>query len=100
MAFGCWFSFFNGVTQSAHNLYPKQVLGIALFVMLALRTGMRVGQLAISPWMGSLADRWGNRPVMGEPVDRRPGAAVLSLPRPSGGGGWPGRGWRGSPTRA
>jgi len=64
VAFGCWFSFFNGVTQSAQNIYPVRVLGIHLFTMLALRTGMRCGQIAISPWAGGLADRWGNRPVM------------------------------------
>lgn len=64
VVFGCWFSFFNGVTQSAHYTYPKQVLGIALFGMLALRSMTRVGQFAISPSMGRLADRWGNRPVM------------------------------------
>ena len=65
LAFGCWFSFFNGVTQSAQNLYPIRVLGIGLFVMLGLQTGMRGGQLAVSPWLGRLADRAGNRPVMG-----------------------------------
>ena len=64
VAFGCWFSFFNGVTQSAHYIYPAQVLGVTLFGMLALRTGTRVGQFAVSPWMGRLADRLGNRPVM------------------------------------
>jgi MFS family permease len=64
VVFGCWFSFFNGVTQSAHYAYPKQVLGITLFGMLALRSMTRVGEFAISPSMGRLADRWGNRPVM------------------------------------
>ena len=64
VAFGCWFSFFNGVTQSAQNIYPVRVLGIHLFTMLALRTGMRCGQVAVSPWAGGLADRFGNRPVM------------------------------------
>ena len=29
--FGCWFSFFNGVTQLTENIYPWQVLGIGLF---------------------------------------------------------------------
>lgn len=65
LAFGCWFSFFNGVTQSAQHVYPMRMLGIGLFVMLALQTGMRGGQLAVSPWLGRLADRVGNRPVMG-----------------------------------
>jgi MFS family permease len=64
LAFGCWFSFFNGVTQSAQYFYPARVLGFGLFVMLAMQTGMRLGQLAISPRMGQLADKLGNRPVM------------------------------------
>jgi MFS family permease len=64
LLFGCWFSFFNGVTQSAQNYYPMQILGISLFLALGLQTGMRFGQLGISPWLGSLADRLGNRPVM------------------------------------
>ena len=64
LMFGCWFSFFNGVTQSAQTYYPMQILGLSLFVSLALPTGMRLGQWGISPWLGRLADRWGNRPVM------------------------------------
>jgi MFS family permease len=62
--YGCWFSFFNGFTQSAQNYYPMQVLGVSLFLSLSLQTGMRLGQLGISPWIGALADRIGNRPVM------------------------------------
>jgi MFS family permease len=62
--FGCWFSFFNGVTQSAQNYYPMQVLGVSLFLSLAVQTGMRFGQLSISPRLGAVADRIGNRPVM------------------------------------
>lgn len=62
--FGCWFSFFNGVTQTTQIVYPYFALGMGLFTMLALKTGMRLGQLTISPWMGRLADRFGNRPVM------------------------------------
>jgi MFS family permease len=64
LAFGCWFSFFNGVTQSAQNYYPMQVLGVSLFLSLTLQTGMRFGQLTVSPGLGALADRLGNRPVM------------------------------------
>jgi MFS family permease len=64
LLFGCWFSFFNGVTQSAQNIYPIQVLGITLLVSLALQTFMRLGQSAVSPALGALADRFGNRPVM------------------------------------
>jgi len=64
LVFGCYFSFFNGVTQSAQNIFPARVLGIGLFTMLALQTFMRGGQLSISPWLGRVADRHGNRPVM------------------------------------
>jgi MFS family permease len=62
--FGCWFSFFNGLTQSVQALYPMSVLGMSLFVMLSVETGMRIGQLGLSPWFGRMADRLGNRPVM------------------------------------
>lgn len=62
--FGCWFSLFNGVTQLTQSIYPWRVLGIGLFFMLSMKVGMRIGQLAISPAMGRLADRLGNRPVM------------------------------------
>ena len=64
LLFGCWFSFSNGVTQLTQSIYPWRALGLGLFFMLGLKTGMRLGQLSISPWMGRLADRLGNRPVM------------------------------------
>jgi MFS family permease len=64
LVFGCWFSFFNGVTQSAQNYYPMQILGVSLFLSLTMQTGMRLGQWGISPRIGALADRLGNRPVM------------------------------------
>jgi MFS family permease len=64
LCFGCWFSFFNGVTQTAQETYPINVLGLALLTSLAMRIGTRAGQFAISPWMGRLADRFGNRRVM------------------------------------
>ena len=62
--FGCWFSFFNGVTQSAQYVYGKQVLFIPLFAMLALKTTMRLGQFSLSPACGRLADRLGDCPVL------------------------------------
>lgn len=62
--FGCWFSFFNGVTQSAHFVYGGRVLGVSLFAMLTLRTVTRVGQFSLSPMFGRMADRIGNRPVL------------------------------------
>jgi MFS family permease len=64
LLFGCWFSFFNGITQSAQSYYPMHVLGVSLFLTLSLQTGMNLGQWGVSPWLGRLADRLGNRPVM------------------------------------
>jgi MFS family permease len=62
--FGCWFSFSNGVTQTAQNIYPKSALKLSLFAAMALPTAMRLGQLAVSPWLGRIADRWGNKRLM------------------------------------
>lgn len=62
--FGCWFSFFNGITQSAQDYFSMQVLGISLLTSQTLKTGMRLGQCGASPWLGTLADRFGNRTVM------------------------------------
>jgi MFS family permease len=64
LTFGCWFSFFNGITQAAQGYYPLYVLHLAFKVPLALQTGTNLGQWAVSPWVGRLADRLGNRPVM------------------------------------
>ncbi len=64
LAFGIWFSVANGLTQSAQFFYPASVLGFSLFSMLGLQSGMRLGQLPASPWLGRLCDRWGNRPVL------------------------------------
>lgn len=64
LLFGCWFSFFNGATQAAQGILPIWVLQFHLFWMLAFQAGMRLGQSGISPTIGSLADRFGNRPIM------------------------------------
>lgn len=61
--FGCWLAFFNGITQSAQNIYPKQVLGVGVLAQSMLSTMMRVGQMSLSPLVGYAADRYGNRPV-------------------------------------
>jgi hypothetical protein len=65
LAFGCWFSFFNGLTLPVQDSYLKKALGLALFVPLVLQVMLRIGQLAVSPWIGRMADRHGNRLVMG-----------------------------------
>ncbi len=64
MLFGCWFSFFNGVTQSAHFVYGDKVLLVSLSAMLTLRTVTRVGQFTLSPICGRLADRLGDVAVL------------------------------------
>jgi len=64
LLFGMWFSTVNGLTQTPQNLYPARVLGFMLGVMLTFRVGMHLGQLALSPSLGRLCDRYGNRPVL------------------------------------
>lgn len=64
LAFGCWFSFFNGVTQAPQGIFPYRVLDLSLYVMLALPLGMRLGQSLASVSIGRWADLLGNRPVM------------------------------------
>jgi len=64
LVFGCWFSFFNGVTQSAQNIFHKEVLALPVLMPLALRTMLRCGQLSVSPSLGRAADRYGNRNMM------------------------------------
>ncbi len=62
--FGLMFSFVNGLTQSAQNIYPKQVLAIGLTEQAAFVTIMRLGQAMYSLWAGPFSDRYGNRPVL------------------------------------
>ncbi|HEX3869951.1 MAG TPA: MFS transporter [Pirellulales bacterium] len=64
LCFGLWFSLVNGLTQSAQNIYPKQVLGIGLTEQAAFVTLMRLGQAAYSLWVGPFSDRYGNRPAL------------------------------------
>jgi MFS family permease len=60
LLYGCWFSFFNGVTQTAQNRFGYNVLGLSLSAMLYCRVGMTTGQAVVSPWLGRLVDRFGN----------------------------------------
>lgn len=64
LLFGCWLSLANGLTQLTQGVYPGWELGIGLFVLLGLKTAMRLGQWVLGPRLGGLADRVGNRPVM------------------------------------
>jgi len=64
LLFGCWFSFFAGLTGAAQNIYPKRVLGLGVFALAAMRTVMRLGQIGLSPLVGKFVDRFGNRPAL------------------------------------
>ncbi len=44
--------------------YPEKMLGISLLAMLSVQTMMRLGQLSISPALGRMCDRIGNKSVM------------------------------------
>jgi MFS family permease len=61
---GCWLSFSNGISQSAANIYPKQVLGLTLLPMVLLPLAMRLGQMGLTPWVGRFSDRYGNKPTI------------------------------------
>ncbi len=63
LVYRCWFSFFNGITQAALNIYVF-VLEIGVLPMQMMQLGMRAGQLALSPTVGRVADKIGNRPVL------------------------------------
>ncbi|HEY5311173.1 MAG TPA: MFS transporter [Pirellulales bacterium] len=64
LAFGCWFSCFNGLTQSPQSIFPKSVLGIGLFTQSLMRTLMQGVQAGVSLLAGRLSDRYGNQPVL------------------------------------
>ncbi len=64
MIFGCWFSFFNGLTQTAQGVFPVRSLELELIWLLGFRTAMTFGQTLVSPQVGLWADRFGNRPVL------------------------------------
>ncbi|MEN6457577.1 MAG: hypothetical protein ABFC63_01490 [Thermoguttaceae bacterium] len=64
LLYGCWFSFSNGISQSAQRIFAMNALGLTLFGSLALETGTRLGQSVVSPRLGRLADAVGNRRVM------------------------------------
>lgn len=63
LCYGCWLSTFNGLTASPQTSYPRDVLGLDLDKVNAMRTGMRLGQFALSRPLGRLCDRIGDRAV-------------------------------------
>jgi MFS family permease len=64
LLYGCWLSFFNGITQSPQNLFPKKVLGLGIQSLAAMRIAMQLGQIGVSGWAGRFSDRYGNRPTL------------------------------------
>jgi MFS family permease len=64
LLFGCWFSFSNGLTQTVQTTFPARALQVSLLTMLAVQTAMRLGQLGVSPGLGRMADRIGNKSMM------------------------------------
>lgn len=64
VAFGAWLAVANSLSVPAQDIYVRRVLEIHLLAILGLQTFLRGGQWGVSPWLGRLADRLGNRPVM------------------------------------
>ncbi len=64
VAYGCWLGAVNGLLQSSQFFYGRNVLSLSLLAVLALRSETEVGQTLMSPWVGKLIDRVGNRRVM------------------------------------
>lgn len=64
LAFGCWFSAANGLTQTAQSIVPVRWLGIPYGWTATFRTGMQLGQVGVAPWMGRWADSRSNRAVL------------------------------------
>jgi MFS family permease len=64
LAFGVWLAMANSVSVPAQDMYVRRVLEVNLFAILGLQAFLRAGQSGVSPWLGRLADRLSNRPVM------------------------------------
>lgn len=64
LVFACWVAASNGLTQTAQNVYPKAVLALGVLPMDLLRMLTRVLQMLVSPWVGLMSDRYGNRRVL------------------------------------
>ncbi len=64
LIYGLWFSFFNGLTAVAQNVYPKNVLKLSLVDVQWMQTTMRVGQMGVGLWAGAEGTRSGFRRVL------------------------------------
>lgn len=65
LVFRGWFSLANGISQVVQNVFlPKDVLGIGVAPMNAMRVTTQLGQFAGAGAVGRVSDRFGNRPVL------------------------------------
>ena len=64
LVYGGWFSLANGITGSAQLLYQMQILEVSYAQRLTLVGTSRAVQSLAMPWVGALADRRGNVPVL------------------------------------
>ena len=62
LLFGCCCSFAHGLDRLAAEAVFQRGARMDLFVILWLNTGLRLGQMAIGPWMGRLVDCWAIAP--------------------------------------
>ncbi len=62
--FGCWLAFFNGITQSSQFSFMKAGLGFTILFALYLSSGLRAGQLGLSPLVGKCVDRLGGKWIL------------------------------------
>jgi MFS family permease len=64
LAFGLWFSFSNGVIQTAQTLYVIGPLGISFGVKKSLDGVSRAVKATVLPVIGAAVDRRGNVPIL------------------------------------
>jgi MFS family permease len=64
MYFGLWYSMANGLTQSPRNIFIASVLKVDFAAKRTLDGASRGVQVLLLPWIGAIADRRGNIPVL------------------------------------
>ncbi len=62
--FGLWFSFSNGITQSARFVFMAYELNISFATKKTLDASSRGVQSLLMPWVGNEVDRRGNVPIL------------------------------------
>lgn len=62
--YGCWLGAVNGLLQTSQFYYGRNVLGLSLLVVLAMRSQTELGQTCLSPAVGRWIDRTSNTRVM------------------------------------